>query len=127
MIKHKLISPPHSIVVLSEPGWGEIPSMADGLPIFATNTCIAIGCRSEFDGPTKFSLGPIEEFNHKILPSFDGKLLVPNRKIALQTVFQKIIIEKDVKSSVILIKIWINDVFEPDNIFVGYADIGNEF
>ena len=61
MITKKHVAPAHSVVLLSELGRGEVPGFLDHSLVAATESCIAIGCKSEIDGTTEMILGPIAE------------------------------------------------------------------
>lgn len=111
-------APPNSVVLLSEPGWGEVPkSMQNGV-IAATPTCIAIGCRSSADGATEFVLGSLEDLSLPAPPAYTGTLLTPRSRIALQTVYNEVILEMRVPAKLTPVVIWVNDPIEPDSITI---------
>lgn len=113
------ISPPHSLIIISEPGRGEIPPSLGGSIIAATASCIAVGCRSEIDGDTELTLGPLNEVGTSTHLAFSGALSTPRKSIAIQTVFNEAILEMAVSSEETRLSIWVNDLSEPDKIVVG--------
>jgi hypothetical protein len=52
MAKSAKIAPPHSLILIADPTEGAIPATMSGSLIAATDTCIAVGCRSDADGDT---------------------------------------------------------------------------
>jgi hypothetical protein len=119
MMGRAKIAPPHSVILVSEPGRGDIPILSHGSPIAATASCIAIACRSEADGATEFILGSLAEVGTDAAPVFSGVLETPGNLVALQTVFNEVIIESPVSTNNTKVTIWISDPYEPDRIVVG--------
>lgn len=119
MANTKCIAPPHSIVLVSELGRGEVPRSLGHSLVAATSSCIAVGCRSEVDGPTEFTLGSIKEVGIVSPPAFSGVLQTPHRVVVVQTIFNEPILEMLVPSEQTGVSIWLNDPSEPDKIIVG--------
>jgi len=113
------IAPPNSVVLVADPSDGEIPDTMGGSLIAATNSCVAVGCRSEADGETEFTLGRTDEVDPGSRPAFEGNLKTPNRKIAVRSVLSKTILEAPVPQQHTTIRVWVNDPKEPDNVIVG--------
>ena len=121
MISIKL-APPNSLVLVKDPGKAEIPDSMSGLLVAATSSCIAVGCRSEADGETDFTLGLVTEVNPGYSPAFNGKLKTPNQKIVLETVLGQTILEHPVLGRETPVKVWVNDPNEPDIVIVGIGE-----
>jgi hypothetical protein len=119
MIIKRRVVPPHSLILISELGRGEVPDSMNGSLIAATASCIAVGCRSEVEGETEITLGSISEVGLSTPASFSGILATPRKSVALQTIFNESIIEFAVPSEQTLVSIWVNDANEPDEIIVG--------
>lgn len=115
------VAPPNSLVLITDSGGGEIPASMAGSLIAATSSCIAVGCRSESDGETAFTLGFARDVNPSYAPFFEGKLATPNRKIVLRSVIGQTILEQQVSGWETTIQIWVNDTKEPDSVVVGIA------
>ncbi len=112
------LAPPSSVVLISDTSGGEIPkSMNDSL-ISATNSCVAVGCLSEDDGVTEFTLGTLSEFDRKDKPAFEGILKTPNYKVAIRSVLGQQLLELPVRQELTRLKIWVNDASEPNNVIV---------
>lgn len=92
--------------------------MRDGL-IAATESCIAIGCRPDADGDTEFTLGKVYEVDPGADPIFRGRLKTPTYRIALLSVHGQTILEAPVLQQITTIRVWANDLVEPDSVIVG--------
>ncbi len=115
----KEVAPPHSVILISEPGKGDVPPSLSGSLIAATDSCIAVGCRAEVDGPTEFVLGAIEDVDNGEPPTFSGALETPHGIVSLQNVYNESIAEMAVASTQTAVSIWLNDPNGPDKVVVG--------
>lgn len=113
------IAPPNSLVLVADPSGGEIPETMAGSLIASTSSCIAVGCRSDVDGETEFTLGSTREVDPGNRPAFEGKLNTPNRKIAVRSVLGQTILEATVPQQQTTVRVWVNDPKEPDKVIVG--------
>jgi hypothetical protein len=114
------VAPPKSLVAIGDPHTGEIPrTMGGAARIAYTDSCVVVGCLSEMDGETEFTLGPSEEVNSGSAPAFEGTLLTPNRKLAVFTVFGQTLLEIPVAQEQTIVRVWVNDPREPDKVVVG--------
>ncbi len=113
------VAPPNSVVLVTDPSNGEIPRTLGGSLIAATSSCVAIGCRSEVDGETEFTLGTTREVDPGNRPAFEGELKTPSRKIAVRSVLGQTILEAPVQQEQTTIRVWLNDPKEPDRVIVG--------
>ncbi|MGH7649894.1 MAG: hypothetical protein ACREND_17415 [Gemmatimonadaceae bacterium] len=87
----------------------------------ATASCITVGCLSDADGPTHFTLGPIADVDPGREPVFVGTLQTPTRRRAVQTVPGEPILEEAVPGRLTNVRLWVNDLSEPDHIIVGFG------
>ena len=115
------VAPPNSLVLISDPKGGEIPATMKGATIAATASCIAVGCQSDADGVTEFTLGTMHEVDPGDHPVFEGKLSTPNHKVAVRSVTGEIILEASVPQRQTTVRVWVNDPREPDRVIVGVA------
>ena len=112
-------APPNSVILVCDVGGGEVPKTMSGAVVAATTTCIAVGCLSEDDGQTEFTLAPLSEVDRGEKPAFDGMLLTPQHRVVLRSVLGQQLLELPVTQELTKIKIWVNDPTEPDNVVVG--------
>jgi hypothetical protein len=119
MISSATVAPPYSIVLISDLQLGEIPESPGGGLILAAASCITVGCLSDADGPTHFTLGSVSDVDPGREPAFVGMLQTPTRRLALQTVLGEPILEVAVTARLTKVRVWVNDVLEPDDIIVG--------
>jgi hypothetical protein len=121
MSKSAKIAPPYSLVLVGDPSGREIPDIVPGSVIASTSSCIAVGCLSEVDGETDFTLGATRDVNPGIDPAFEGELKTPNRTIAIRSVLGQTILEAPVPQEQTTVRVWVNDPKEPDRVTVGIA------
>lgn len=113
------VSPPNSLVLIADLDDVDIPQTMGGAILSSTKTCIAVGCRSEIDGPTEFKLGLAKDVDPGGEPSFQGIVKTPNHKIAIRSVLGQKILELPVPRAETKILLWLNDFHEPDKVIVG--------
>ena len=119
MTKSANVAPPQSLILIADPSGGEIPATMSGLAIAATDSCIAVGCRSDVDGDSEFILGETGYVSLGGEPAFQGRLKTPHRKVTLRTVTGQKILEAPVLQQEITVRVWTNDSSEPDQVVVG--------
>ncbi|WP_439542457.1 hypothetical protein [Hyphomicrobium sp.] len=115
----KRMAPPNSVVLVSDVDGGEIPKTMGGSLVSATSTCVAVGCLSEDDGETEFTLAPLGEVDRADNPVYEGMLRTPKRHVVIRSVLGEHLLELPVLQEVTEIKIWANDLKEPDKVLVG--------
>jgi hypothetical protein len=109
------IAPPNSLLLIMDRSVGQVPdSMAEGL-VASTATCVAIGTLSEHDGITHVTLDDTSESSDSA-PTFDGVLDTPDRKLAVCSVLDEVVLEIAVATERTRIRIWTNDPAEPSEI-----------
>jgi hypothetical protein len=113
------VAPPNSLVLISDAHGGEIPEAMAGSLISSTTSCIAVGCQSDVDGETEFTLGASQQVDPGSQPAFQGRLRTPNGKITVRSVLGKTILEASVPRHETMVRIWVNDSKEPDSVIVG--------
>lgn len=115
----KRMAPPNSVVLVSDLDGGEIPKTMGGSLVSATSTCVAVGCLSEDDGETEFTLASLAEVDRADKPVYEGMLRTPKRHVVIRSVLGEHLLELPVLQEVTKIKIWANDLKEPDNVLIG--------
>ncbi len=112
-------APPYSLVLISDSNGGDIPAVMGNSLVVSTDSCIAIGCRVDADGDTLFILGDTREVDPGSGPIFHGNLKTPGHRVAIKSVIGQTILETSVPQQETIVRIWVNDLREPDQIIVG--------
>lgn len=120
--KFASLAPPYSLVLIAdEPRDGQIPIFSGEQTVVSTTSCISVACRAEVDGDTDFTLGLVDEVNPGRDAAFAGILETPNRKIAIRTVENEIVLEVGVEQRKTNVWVWVNHPSEPDDVIVGIS------
>jgi len=114
----KKFAPPNSLVLISDPEGGDIPGTMSGALVASTDSCIAVGCRSEADGETTFMVGEANEVNFEGQQVFEGNLSTPSHRISIRSVLGETLLEASVPRKRTFVRVWVNDLIEPDCVFV---------
>jgi hypothetical protein len=109
-------SPPYSLIFIADSGGGEIPDRMVR-PIVSTGSCIVVGCL--VDDETEFTLGAMQDVDPGDPPAFHGKLKTPHCRVVLHTAENETILQVSVPRRETIVRIWINDLSEPDQVIVG--------
>lgn len=121
MSQSKTFAPPYSQVMIVGPGSRVVvPEWAELVPAIATDTCIAVLCRTEIDGPTTITLGLTAELDPGRPPVFTGRLKTPKKRLVLETAEGDKVMEAPTLGEETLVKVWSNQRMEPDHILIGY-------
>jgi hypothetical protein len=110
----------NGVLLAMDPNAGVVPDSMAGDAIAATESCVAIGTISEYDGDVAIALsdeGPPATFEGAS-PRFDGVIRTPSRKVAIVSVDNEAIVEIPVSLPKTRMRIWTNDPSEPDSIAV---------
>jgi hypothetical protein len=113
------ISPPNSLLFVSDPAGGTVPEFTPGKLILSTESCVSIGCHSEQDGATEVTLGKAQEVDPGSTPAFDDEMETPSRAIAIMTVEREKVLEASVPAIRTRVRIWVNHPIEPDKVIIG--------
>jgi hypothetical protein len=119
MAKSTKVAPPNSLILIEDLGGGEVPASMGGSLVVSTDSCIAVGCRSDVDGDTQFTLGETHDVDPGGHPIFRGLLKTPNRRVALVSVIGQVILEAPVPQQQTIVRVWVNHPSEPDHVIVG--------
>ena len=80
---------------------------------------MAVGTRAEHDGATRVRLLPIgaaPTTNSTLV--YEGRLDLPSHQFTVSSVFNDILLSREVKTDDIGVQVWVNDLDEPDEIAV---------
>lgn len=112
----KLISPDHALILIMDPEVAILPeSMAHNL-VASTNSCVAVGTRPALDGPTRVHLSSQSQIHPRLEKVFCGSLETPNKIIKVCGIEGEVELEATVTSERTLIEVWVDDLYEPQNI-----------
>lgn len=110
------IAPPNSLLLIMDRSVGRIPESMAGGPVAHTRSCVAIGTRSGQDGTTHVTLECGSRHAARETPVFDGVLHTPDRRVAVCSVLDDVILEVEVATDRTRVLILANDYTEPDEI-----------
>lgn len=122
MVQSKKYATPYAQVVIVDPGGkAEIPDWRENVGAVSTDTCMVCVCLPDTDGETDFSIGNAEDVDPGGYPVFEGKLMTPSDKVALETVEGASILEVKTAMPETTIRIWISHRGSPDKVAIGIA------
>lgn len=113
---------PNAVVLVADASGGEIPESMNRSPVAATPAAIAVGTRSEVDGPTAIVLS--DEDHAPRSGQFlvhAGLLELPSRCVVVFTVLDRRLLEIYVARERVHVEIWSNHDTEPDEIVIVVA------
>lgn len=113
------ISPPNSMLFISDRDGGVAPQITRETRIWSTPSCVAFGCLMEQDGPTKVTLGAAEDVTSEDRPAFDVFLETPSRNVTVFTSENRPVMEAGVLGTRTRLRIWTNHPSEPDEVVIG--------
>jgi hypothetical protein len=113
------IRPPNSILFIVDPSGETIPAITRDRRIWATDSCICVGCLMEQDGPTDVTVGPDAQVAPPRAPAFDGVLRTPSRIVQISTSERTSVFEAPVENEQTRVRIWTNHPSEPDEVIIG--------
>lgn len=113
------ISPPNSLLFISDPAVGMVPEFVAGKLILSTTSCVSVNCYPEQDGPTEVILGRAEEVNPATAPAFDGGLETPSRAVVVLTVERETVLRKQVPTTHTRLRIWVDHPRWPQRVIIG--------
>jgi hypothetical protein len=112
------ITPPNSLILIMDYTSGQVPETMGNELVSATRSCIAVGCRSEDDGPTEVHLAE----SHEVTPSealrFDGEISTPSKKLSICSVLNQEILSTHVHGTTTRVRVFANHAMEPDRILI---------
>ena len=119
MVKTITTSPPQALVLVSDVGQGDVPASTREDAIWATPTCVVVGCRSDIDGRTAVTLGRFADVRRAEAPTDERTLRTPQRRVVVRTVDGERLIEMSVPHALTAVVIWTNRPSAPDAIVIG--------
>jgi hypothetical protein len=113
------ISPPNSLLFISDPAGGTVPEFVPGKLILSTTSCVSFGCYPEQDGMTEVTLGDAQQVDPGEPPAFDSDLDTPSHAIVVLTVERQTVLESKLRSARTRVRIWVNDLRWPNKVTIG--------
>lgn len=112
-------APPHSLLFVSDRDFGVVPEIARDARIWATPTCIVIGCLAFMDGETDVILGGLHDVDPKQEPALDRMLETPFRTVVVSTSDGEPLLTKAVANRSTRVCVWTNRASELDRVVIG--------
>jgi hypothetical protein len=114
----KTLAPPNSVIFVADPSRPyNVPEDSGAALVASTPSCISIGTLAEMDGKTTIELGNTIENTTGML-KFDDEIETPGLKIAVIDAETNSLIEMAVSYNRTNIRVWVNDLNEPDHIII---------
>lgn len=113
------VAPPNCLVVVSDREIRNVPEITAGSGLWATSSCILIGCLAFMDGETEIVLGNIDEVGTSQAPALDRELETPFRTVEVSTSEGDVLLRRSVAGVRTHIRVWTNHPTEPDKIIIG--------
>lgn len=110
------ISPLNSLLLVMDRSVGIVPPTMGRSVVAFTETCVAVGTRSEHDGSTRVTVVDGVFQVDAGAPVFDGVLLTPGGSLAVCSVVDEVVVEFAVNAPRTRVRIWANDPVEPSEI-----------
>jgi hypothetical protein len=115
------ISPPNSLLFVSDTDGGKAPYPVRDALILSSPSCISVACYPEQDGQTEVVLGKAHEVDPGDSPVFDSDLETPNRAVIVSTVERETVLEASVPTTRTHVRIWLNHPQWPDKVIIGLS------
>ncbi|MET0724516.1 MAG: hypothetical protein ABWY64_27315 [Tardiphaga sp.] len=122
------VAPAHSIFFISDPAY-EVVSKVDGRTptVWATPSCLAVGCLMFQDGETELTLlageeadraAPLLVADREMEQVFEGSLETPGNVLVVSTSEKQVLLRLTVPSVTTRVRVWTNHPTEPEKITV---------
>ncbi len=111
-------SPPNSLILVMDHASGIVPETMDNRLVSTTESCVAVGCMSAYDGPTEIQLGQTNEIIPTDALIFEGEISTPSKKLSICLVTNAELLSVAVSGERTNIRIFANDLSEPNRILI---------
>ena len=114
-------TPAHSLILIMDSKSKNVPLTLGGGLFGQTDTCIAVGCRSEVDGETNISTGLPE-----CLTGFRSKQFIistESNKIITCDIYGAVYLYIECDTARSEIAVYYDDLFEPKNIYINATPV----
>lgn len=110
---------PHNILFIQDPDTNDLPEIEPGSAVWSTPSCIAVSCMPDHEGPTEVVIGPSEQVSQSDHMIFESMLKTPSRRVVVQIVPNKTILEWGTMSGEVRIRIWTDGYPDTNKVIVG--------
>lgn len=118
MRKTTKFAPINSLVFISDINGGEPPIPIRGQNIWFTQSCVAVPCYPEIDGPTEIVLQDASDAEPGGRPAFEGVLETPTRTLVVTTVDDNVLLSSDTSNVQTRLRIWLSDPHLPEVVTI---------
>jgi hypothetical protein len=98
----------NSLLVIRDELSQELPDIDRDGAVWSTASCVLVTCMPDSDGETHVTLGGVNEVGQDGTLIFDRRLETPSRRIVIDGVMEKKILQTDVRTSKTRMRIWTN-------------------
>lgn len=111
--------PDHNMFILEDSGGGSLPDIDERLPrIWATETCVIIGCLVRDEGKTRLVLSNSLEDAPDEPPVFMCDIATPSYILQVIETDLSILMQMETAATKTKLRVWTNHASEPDEITV---------
>jgi hypothetical protein len=100
------------------PASGRVPETMGNKQVSVTESCVAVACRSEHDGPTQINLAQSHEVTPVDQLIFDGDISTRSKTLSICSILNDEVLSAEVTGTITHLRVFANDPTEPDRIFV---------
>lgn len=123
MLKEMMISPPNSILFVSDANGGDTPMLERGARFAASPSCLCITCYPEQDGQTKISFSDIKSIQEQNAPAFESILETPSKLVVVSTSEGNMLLQLPIETRRAHLRIWTNHATWPDRVKTGVLEL----
>ena len=114
----RLVTPSNSVILVMDPQLGKIPNSMNGRVVAATDSCVAVGTKEEYEGPTRIRITDEVSDDTPPLKVHDGAVEVTSGEIVVANILGEAFLRWPVEGTSVGLQIYINHSTEPDEIVV---------
>lgn len=102
------VAVPNCLLFVRDSMIADIPDVdyGEAAPIWSIPTCIIVNCMVDSEGKTNITVGAARHVCQNGRPVFDGVLETPSRKLILDLVSEETVLELNVPSTKIRLRVW---------------------
>jgi hypothetical protein len=111
----------NSLLFIRDGNLRHVPQINGDAAVWSTESCVAVTCLPDCDGDTEITLviGSNMESDRTLL--FDGRLRTPSRRVIVETVLGKTILETSVPNVTTRVQVWTNGLRDTDKVVIAVS------
>lgn len=109
----------NSLLYIKDASKTDLPAIDGTGAYWSVPSCVAVSCLPDCDGPTTITIGAVSEVQVSGKLLFDSRLETPSRRIIVETVLGKTILEQSVQNDMTRVRIWTNGFRDTDKVTIG--------